>query len=48
MTTDEIADALLISPKTVESHRRRVKIKLGIDSTTELMRRATLWVEKEK
>lgn len=48
MTTDEIGEALHISPKTVESHRRRVKIKLGIDSTNELMRRATLWVEQEK
>jgi len=43
MTTQEIAEALVISPKTVESHRGRIKAKLAIETTTELMRRATLW-----
>lgn len=47
LTTQEIADALVISPKTVESHRGRIKTKLAIDTTTELLQRATLWVEQE-
>lgn len=47
MSTQEIADALLISPKTVESHRGRIKQKLAVDSTTALLQRATLWVERQ-
>lgn len=44
-TAREIAERLAISPKTVESHRARIKAKLGIDTPTELMRRAIQWVE---
>jgi DNA-binding NarL/FixJ family response regulator len=47
MSTQEIADALLISPKTVESHRGRIKQKLSVDTTTALLQRATLWVERQ-
>jgi DNA-binding NarL/FixJ family response regulator len=43
--TREIAERLAISPKTVESHRARIKAKLNIDSFSELMRRAIQWVE---
>lgn len=46
-TTREIAEALMISPKTVESHRGRIKKKMAIDNTTELLQRATLWVERQ-
>ena len=46
-TTKEVAEALLISPKTVESHRGRIKDKLAIETTTELLQRATLWVERQ-
>ena len=44
-TAREIADRLAISPKTVESHRARIKTKLAIESPTELLRRAIQWVE---
>jgi DNA-binding NarL/FixJ family response regulator len=44
-TTREIAERLTISPKTVESHRARIKMKLSITSFAELMRRAIQWVE---
>lgn len=46
-STRQIAEALLISPKTVESHRNRIKDKLAIESTPELLQRAVLWVQNE-
>lgn len=46
-TTQQIAESLLISPKTVESHRGRIKEKLAVGTTTELLQRATLWVERQ-
>lgn len=44
MATREIAAALFISVKTVETHYTRIKVKLGIQSGTELMQRAMHWV----
>ena len=46
-STREIADSLLISPKTVESHRNRIKTKLAVESTSELLRLAVHWVQAE-
>ncbi|MEX1055611.1 MAG: response regulator transcription factor [Rhodothermales bacterium] len=46
-STREIAESLLISPKTVESHRNRIKTKLAVDSTSELLQRAVQWVQME-
>lgn len=46
-STREIAEALLISPKTVESHRNRIKEKLAVESTTELLQHAVQWVQSE-
>lgn len=43
----EIAEALLISPKTVESHRNRIKEKLAVSSTTELLQHAVQWVQNQ-
>lgn len=45
LSTHQIADTMLISPKTVDSYRARLKEKLGIESHIELLRRATQWVE---
>lgn len=47
LATREIAEALLISPKTVESHRSRIKNKLAVESTSELLQRAVQWVQSE-
>ena len=43
-TTREIAEALALSVKTVETYRARVKDKLGLDSAAALLRHATQWI----
>lgn len=48
LSTREMAAALDISPKTVATHRGRIKTKLAILSTPELVRRAVLWIEDGK
>ena len=40
---DEITDKLSLSRKTVETYRRRVKEKLGLDSIEELLQYAIEW-----
>jgi DNA-binding NarL/FixJ family response regulator len=45
--TQEIAERLHISDKTVETHRDRIKKKLELKDGTELIRRAVLWVTAE-
>ncbi|PIQ60477.1 MAG: DNA-binding response regulator [Bacteroidetes bacterium CG12_big_fil_rev_8_21_14_0_65_60_17] len=47
MSTREMAEALGISAKTVATHRGRMKNKLAIESTPELIRRAVLWMQNE-
>ena len=44
-TTREIADALGISVKTVETHRDHIRRKLGMRNSAELMRHAVRWAE---
>ncbi|HZZ79911.1 MAG TPA: response regulator transcription factor [Gemmataceae bacterium] len=41
--TQEIAERLHVSIKTIETHRDRIKKKLGLQDGTELIRRAVLW-----
>ncbi|CAH2605834.1 Two-component nitrogen fixation transcriptional regulator FixJ (plasmid) [Rhodovastum atsumiense] len=42
VTTKQVADALSLSPKTVESHRARLLEKLGADSPSALVRLSVL------
>ncbi|GAB5442640.1 MAG: response regulator transcription factor [Fuerstiella sp.] len=44
MTTRQIAEALQLSPKTIETYRARIKVKLNVDSMAELTRLAAQWV----
>jgi DNA-binding NarL/FixJ family response regulator len=44
-STRQIAEALHLSVKTIESHREHVKQKLKLESSAELAQRATQWVE---
>lgn len=48
ITTSHIAEMLHISPKTVESHRARIKSKLGLENTAQLRQRAVLWVNSDQ
>ena len=45
--TRQIAEALHLSIKTIESHREHLKQKLRLASGVELVHRATQWVEHE-
>jgi DNA-binding NarL/FixJ family response regulator len=47
LTTKQIADELHLSVKTIETHRTRIKDKLSIKSTNELMIKAFDWVRQE-
>jgi DNA-binding NarL/FixJ family response regulator len=41
----EIADALVLSVSTVEKYRERLKMKLGLESSTQLTRYAIQWTK---
>lgn len=45
MATRQIADALHVSAKTVQTFSARIKEKLGLSSATELLREAIRWAE---
>lgn len=48
MGTRQIANKLHLSVKTIESHRANLKVKLRVDTATELLRHAINWVQSEK
>lgn len=43
LSTREVADTLNLSVKTVESHRQRIKFKLGLGSSAQLVQYASAW-----
>ena len=45
LTTREISDRLNLSPKTIATYRDRIKEKLGIKNTSELICNAVQWLE---
>lgn len=47
-STRQIAAALHLSVKTIESHRERIKQKLSLKSSAELAHRATQWAETDR
>lgn len=46
-STQEIAAALGVSVKTIESHRENIKAKLGLPHANALVARAALWVREQ-
>lgn len=46
LTTVQIAEKLQLSPKTVESHRKLIKMKLNLRTAAQLSRRAFLWIQE--
>lgn len=46
MSTVDVAEAMMVSPKTVETHRVHIKQKLGLKTTNEFVQRAALWVSR--
>lgn len=46
-STQEIATALNVSVKTIESHRENIKGKLGLPHANALVARAALWVREQ-
>lgn len=44
MTTGAIARKLHLSPHTIDTHREKIKMKLGLNNSGELQREAVQWV----
>lgn len=47
LSTREIAEQMKLGVKTIGTYRDRVKQKLGIKTSADLIRRAVLWIEQE-
>lgn len=46
-SSGQIAEQLNISVKTISAHRERIKQKLGLKSSSEMIRYAVLWLETD-
>jgi len=46
-TTKQIARRLDLSPRTIETHRKKIKLKLGLQNAAQLSRCAFQWVKNE-
>jgi DNA-binding NarL/FixJ family response regulator len=46
MTTQQIAGKLDLSPRTVETHRKKIKTKLNLQNSAQLSRAAFQWVQE--
>jgi DNA-binding NarL/FixJ family response regulator len=46
LSTQQIAESIMLSISTVETYRQRIKAKLNINSNTELVRSAVQWLLK--
>lgn len=46
-STKEIAEAVGVSVKTIETHRENIKTKLGLPHANALVARATLWMREQ-
>lgn len=46
LNTRQIAEKLVLSFKTVETHREHIKHKLGLRGASELVRRAFEWAQQ--
>jgi len=47
LTTQQIAEKMHVSPKTVETYRARIKEKLHLNNASELIQRAVQWVVEQ-
>jgi DNA-binding NarL/FixJ family response regulator len=48
LDTQEIAERMSLSPKTVETYRARIKEKLGLTNNIDLLRHALQWVGEKQ
>lgn len=44
LTTGQVARSLFLSPHTIDTHREKIKLKLGIKTAGELQREAVQWM----
>ncbi len=44
LTTQQIAEKMHVSPKTIETYRVRIKEKLNVENIAELIQKAVQWV----
>ena len=47
-STEEVAQKLHLSPKTVDVHRGKIKEKMGLPTTPEFLRFAIRWVQSQR